>query len=387
MSKPVVLILASYYLPGFRAGGPIRSIANMVEHLHDDFSFKIITGDRDLSSENSFDNLPINQWCNVGLAQVYYCSPERQTVANFSKIINDIRFDVLYINSFFSSNFSIKPLIAIYFKLIDAKAIILAPRGEFSKGALRLKSFKKKWFISFSKLLGLYQDVAWHASSQFEMEDIIKNISAVPDQIFIAPNLSLAVKKIDFNEEKEQTNSILRIVFLSRISPMKNLDFALEVLAAVKENVIFDIYGPAEDKNYWQECQKIIARLPKNISVKFYGAVKPEEVRDTFSKYDLFFFPTRGENFGHVIAESLVVGTPVLISDQTPWKNMEADQLGWEVALQLGKSEFAEIIEKYSLKTHDEREEKRAYIQNVMAKRLMDTTDIEANRQLFLNVI
>jgi glycosyltransferase involved in cell wall biosynthesis len=43
-------------------------------------------------------------------------------------------------------------------------------------------------------------------------------------------------------------------------------------------------------------------------------------VPGVFRQYDLFVFPTRGENFGHVIIESLSVGTPVLLSDRTPWR-------------------------------------------------------------------
>jgi glycosyltransferase involved in cell wall biosynthesis len=46
----------------------------------------------------------------------------------------------------------------------------------------------------------------------------------------------------------------------------------------------------------------------------------PETVSPTFAAYDLFAFPTLGENFGHVIFESLRVGTPVLLSDRTPWR-------------------------------------------------------------------
>lgn len=37
--------------------------------------------------------------------------------------------------------------------------------------------------------------------------------------------------------------------------------------------------------------------------------------------YDLFVFPTLGENFGHVVIESLSAGTPVFMSNTTPWKS------------------------------------------------------------------
>ena len=73
--------------------------------------------------------------------------------------------------------------------------------------------------------------------------------------------------------------------------------------------------------------------------------LKPNEVVGTFSKYDLFLFPSGGENYGHVIAESLSSGTPVLISKNTPWLDLESQNLGWDIDLK-DMDSFVEIIER-----------------------------------------
>ena len=93
-------------------------------------------------------------------------------------------------------------------------------------------------------------------------------------------------------------------------------------------------YGRIVDNSYWDRCKKSLEKLPKNIKASFLGELKKDEVTVTFSKYDLFFFPTGGENYGHVIAESLSVGTPVLISKNTPWFNLESQHLGWDIDLE-----------------------------------------------------
>jgi glycosyltransferase involved in cell wall biosynthesis len=59
--------------------------------------------------------------------------------------------------------------------------------------------------------------------------------------------------------------------------------------------------------------------MPGEVRVTYNGTLEPAEVRTTFASHDLFLFPTLGENFGHVIAESLSASCPVLCSDQTPW--------------------------------------------------------------------
>jgi glycosyltransferase involved in cell wall biosynthesis len=120
-------------------------------------------------------------------------------------------------------------------------------------------------------------------------------------------------------EQRPNRDGTLRIVFISRISPMKNLDGLLRLLATLSRPIRLDIYGPIEDRTYWASCEALIAKLPPHIRVSWKGELEPDAVSTVFGTYDLFAFPTLGENFGHVIFEALRAGTPVLISDQTPW--------------------------------------------------------------------
>jgi glycosyltransferase involved in cell wall biosynthesis len=111
----------------------------------------------------------------------------------------------------------------------------------------------------------------------------------------------------------------VRLVFIGRISAIKNLKLALIALRGLSQPVDFDIYGPVEDAAYWSGCRAVISQLPAATRVAYRGEVAPAEVRRTFADYDAFVFPTLGENFGHVIAESLSASCPVLCSDRTPW--------------------------------------------------------------------
>jgi glycosyltransferase involved in cell wall biosynthesis len=67
--------------------------------------------------------------------------------------------------------------------------------------------------------------------------------------------------------------------------------------------------------------------------VRYEGEIAHERVGQVFAEHDLFLFPTLGENFGHVIAEALLAGCPVLTSDQTPWRNLETLGVGWDIPL------------------------------------------------------
>ena len=252
-----ILCFAGYYLPAYKAGGPIKTILNMVEQLPE-LEFSIVTRDRDLGDNFSFQNIALDKWQKVGNSDVFYLTNAKQLISDVIKIR---KFDVIYLNSFFDFGFSIKIILALKLNRIQPCPVILAPRGEFSVGALAIKPFKKKFYIKLASILGLYKYVTWQASSTLERNDIIAALSVSEENIFIAKDLPS--KMVDFKFDKENIiSSELRVVFISRVSPMKNLDFALKVLSSVKGDVVFDIYGPQEDKIYWAECESLINKLP-----------------------------------------------------------------------------------------------------------------------------
>jgi glycosyltransferase involved in cell wall biosynthesis len=126
---------------------------------------------------------------------------------------------------------------------------------------------------------------------------------------------------------------------------MKNLDFALQVLAQVSIPVTFDIYGNIEDRAYWRHCQRLMEVLPANVVATYMGTVNRESLAQRMTTYDLFFLPTRGENFGHVVLEALQCGLPVLISDRTPWQDLPSKGAGWSLTLANPKA-FVDVIEE-----------------------------------------
>jgi glycosyltransferase involved in cell wall biosynthesis len=384
-TKLKILTSVGYYLPGYKAGGPIRTLANMVDRLGDEFEFKIVTADRDFDDTKSYSGIKLDGWNNVGKAEVFYMSPKGRSFRGFKKIICSTESDIIYLNSFFSPHFTIKPLLLRRLRLIPDKSLILAPRGEFSSGALGLKSLKKRVYLWAAKAFGLYRGVIWQASSEHEEADI-RRWFGKDMPVMVAPDLPPMVHSSDELPPKSgKIEGCLKIVFLSRISRMKNLDGALKMLKGLNGKVQFNIYGPMEDQAYWAECQKIIAGLPGNIDVKYCGSVAHEKVGAVMRVHDIFLFPTLGENFGHVILEALVAGCPVLISDQTPWLDLGKKGVGWD--LPLSKPEmFQEVLKMCVDMDNDEygkwSERARGYGHQV-AK---DDGVIEQNRKLFLSL-
>ena len=330
--KTRILVFIDHYIPGYRFGGPLQSVANLVDHLGDEMNFSIITRDRDLKDPTPYPGIRTEIWQRVGKAQVCYLSPDRLTLRTIARLMRETPQDWVYLNSFHSPRMTVLPLLAMRLGLAPRRPCVLAARGEFSVGALALKARKKQLFRRITALLGLYDPVIWQASSPQEAEDIRREMNPKSANLRAAPNLPRRSSTMPAIHQRSP-DAPLRIAFLSRISPMKNLGFALQVLAQVRAPVVFSIFGPREDAAYWRSCERLIAALPAHIQVEYCGPVEPARVIPVLAPHDLFFLPTLGENYGHVIAEALQAGLPVLLSDQTPWRGLQAKGIGRDLPL------------------------------------------------------
>lgn len=344
--KSKILVLCDYYLPGYKSGGGMRTIVNMVNRLHERYNFWIITRDHDGKSDRQpYKNVSINEWNNVDCAKVFYLSKDKIKISKLRELILRVKPDLLYFNSYFAT-LTIYVLILRKLKLIPNINTIIAPCGELFASALSLKTAKKKGFITFAKLSGLYQKVIWKASSQRE-ENEIKRIKSTGEKVFIVADMppKSILPDFDADSKPRKVSGKARFIFLSRFMRTKNFKFLVENLTGIQGDLIIDVWGPVEDLQYWKECRQIIKKLPSNIKVEAKGSIPYEEVANKLLEYHFFVLPTLGENFGHVFLEALAAGCPLLISDQTPWVNLEEKEIGWEIALD-EPNKWREIINK-----------------------------------------
>lgn len=384
--RRTILTFVQGYLPGFLYGGPVRSVANIVAQLGDEFDFCIVASDRDHLSDTPYKGINADEWNAVGKAKVYYASPRRRSLLSFTRLIRDTPHDLLYLNSAFDPAFSVRPLIARRMHWIDPRPTVVASRGEFSRGALSIKTWKKAPFLALASISDLYRGVVWQASSESERDEILRVLGQNASPIVaVAPDLpSPALDEREPNSPYEKGKR-LQLVFLSRVDRMKNLDFALRILSNVTTDVDFNIFGPRNDPAYWSECEKLIAGLPPNISAKYCGTAQPSDVPLIIGKHDLFLLPTLGENFGHAIWEALSSGTPVVISDRTPWI---ADQAGACTTIPLDDlSAYIAVIERVARMKPAEFRAMRRAARDLAIKFASETGLLERTRDLFRDAL
>ena len=327
-----IIIFADYFYPAYLAGGPIKSLIPIAKILSTSFEIVVITRNVDAYETKEFRNIIPNKISKLNGFDVFYTSD------NFIGLIHRLLFvfklkghRLYYFNSFFSPTFSIIP--KLFIKLLDfvryeKNFFFTCPRGELNLSALKKKKNLKKFIIFLYRLLG-DKRTYYHATNKKEKNDILNLFLSKKQNIILLEPLkefNVLKKRVD-QKKKIKEKGYCKLIFLSRILKIKGLHILLDALLTLKGKCDLDIYGPKDNCDYWNFCNNKIKTLNKikpNLKINYLGSYN-KDVTELLSNYDIFCLPTAGENFGHIIYESLAAGTPVITSDRTPIKANSID--------------------------------------------------------------
>ncbi len=333
MQKKKILIFSDWFYPGYKAGGPIKSLFNLSIALQYQYDVYVFTSDSDITENKSYSKIDTNSWIKPFVnseIKVFYCSKSNLNSKSINNILNEVNPEFVYLNHMWSYWFVLKPLVICFVKFNFIK-VVLCPRGALFESAIHyLNTYvKKRILLAVIQLFSIHKHILFHATSWQEKFTIKKYFGEV--NIILANNLpdlhQPAFSPITKNKGE------LKIVFIARIVEIKNLKILLQNLQLVKSNITLTIAGPIGDKEYWLSCLSVIKKLPHNITVTYVGVIIPIDILPLIQKHHLYCLPTQGENFGHSIFESFLSGRPVLISDQTPWLDLNKKNAGWDINL------------------------------------------------------
>ncbi|RYE48139.1 MAG: glycosyltransferase, partial [Sphingobacteriales bacterium] len=323
-----VFVTIPWFIPAFKAGGPIVSIANMVNELTDEYEFYIYTSNEDLHG------FPIavavtNQWTTYNSYTKVWYAAKKDRSQNLVEQVKLLRPDSLFIVGVFDWHFNIVPM--LYAECNDK---IVSVRGMLHPGALQQKAIKKKIFLQAMKWIGLDKKCSFHATDAAEAR-YIKNILSADVRVHVAANFPRLFPK---QELPVKTQGTLKLISIGIISPMKNYQLVLEALLRVRATVQYDIYGPIKEVVYWERCLETIKSLPANISVAYHPELPAHKVCNKLKGRHVFILPSKSENYGHAIVEALSAGLPVITSRCVPWVGLEECRAGINVEME-GKRE------------------------------------------------
>ena len=302
----------------------MQSLYNLTGVFRGLAQFYILSLDKDIDGTRLGKDFVLNRW-TVGPQgeNIYFVSDIYPWLIN--RLIREIKPNAILLNGIFNANTTIPGLLIGRFRGIKT---VLSPRGMLQGWALRRGKTKKSIFLFLLKLF-LRKNERWHATTTQEKTEI-QTFFGSKQKVFIASNVPRSVTEFSPVPYPDQHHKI-KLVFLSLINSNKNLHMVINKLAAFRDKITLDIYGPVIDADYWIQCQRSIKG---NNGVVYKGPVPPWEVPDILKSYHFFILPTQGENFGHAIFDALASGIPVIVSRLTPWQDLETKGAGFYINLE-----------------------------------------------------
>jgi len=207
------------------------------------------------------------------------------------------------------------------------KKIIISPIGALEPWALKQKSLKKKiaWNLYQKKILNS-ADIL-HATSNIEAENF--KLKKIGKKIV---TISHGIDVLDKDEPKIKKNKNKKLIYFSRIHEKKGLLELVDIWKDLKNkhNWELHIYGPISNIKYYNKIISLIKKNNLSNEIKNLGSIFKNQTKNKiFNDANGFILPSKSENFGISIGESLSFGVPVLTTLQTPWKIINDYKAGY----------------------------------------------------------
>ncbi|MEP6645554.1 MAG: glycosyltransferase [Saprospiraceae bacterium] len=330
-----ILFIIPSYKPAYVYGGPIRSVSALCEALVE-VGHNVNVFTTTANGETELDVIPGNEY-NIDGVNVTYFKRQTKDHSNlsaglFQKVLGNCqRFDIIHIQSWW--NFvAVFSVIACKLKSVQP---LISPRGSLIPYTFGYRNvFLKKWL---HKLIGkrLLENSILHFTSNKEKEDADKYLNK--ERSFIIPNILSLPDRIYGKKQ----DGCLRLVFVGRIDPKKNLELVLKALKSRGNynRISLDIIGDG-DKNYVNKLKQFSGEMT---NVTWRGMLDGELKFKLLSESDLLVLLSHNENYGNVVLEALCQGTPVIISKYVgAGEYVKKNKLGW--VIDLSESEFVETL-------------------------------------------
>ena len=194
------------------------------------------------------------------------------------------------------------------------KPYVITAHGMLDPWCLSHKWWKKLPYYSLLERRNLQRASAVHVTSSFELSGMAKLGFAAKTHV-----IPLSVEVPDRPARNPRDEHVLRLLFFSRLDPIKGLPTLLQALALLRARsgmaVVLKIAGQGCGE-YLSELQAMVKRLKISDNVRFVGFLQGEAKSQVLAEADVFVLPSYHENFSLSTAEAMAAGLPVIVSDQ-----------------------------------------------------------------------
>ncbi|MBD2449093.1 glycosyltransferase [Nostoc sp. FACHB-152] len=330
-------------------GGPSQMVLGLAPALaKEGVEVTILTTDSNGDNGQKPLDVPLNRPIKQDGYEIIYfrCAPFRRYKFSLDLLKwlknHASKYDLAHIHALFSPISSAAAMVCHQQNL----PYILRPLGTLDPADLQKKKQLKKLYVELIERRNLAGAAAIHFTSDQEAKISARFGTKTQDLV-----LPLGVKPTQKNYQSAIRSQlgipedIPLVLFMSRIDPKKGLNLlipALEKLLDKEYKFHFVLAGTnPQDPDYEQKIKSQIENSRLRSHTTITGFVTGELKASLLQAADLFVLPSYYENFGIAVAEAMVAGIPVVISDQVHiWQQVSDSESGW-----VGATDVSALLE------------------------------------------
>ncbi|MGD1858963.1 MAG: hormogonium polysaccharide biosynthesis glycosyltransferase HpsP [Leptolyngbyaceae cyanobacterium] len=320
-------------------GGPSQMVRGFSQALSAaGTEVTIITTDSNGDVDEAPLEVPIGQPVKEDNYTVYYfrCSPFRRYKFSFNLLRwlwnHAQEYDIAHVHALFS------PVSSFAATVLRQRGVpyLMRPLGTLDPADLRKKRQIKKLYAAVLERPNLAGAAAIHFTSEQEAqvsERFGTETSGIVLPLGVTP-LPPAAAAADARDRFAIPRDRPLILFMSRLDPKKGIDLLLPALEILQhEGLDFHLVmcgANPQDREYEQSVHQRVERSELRSHVTFTGFVSGDLKTALLQAADLFVLPSYYENFGISVAEAMLAGLPVVISNQVHiWNTIQHTESGW----------------------------------------------------------
>jgi glycosyltransferase involved in cell wall biosynthesis len=353
-----ILFATHGYKPAFRIGGPIISIAKLAENLVRR-GHKVVVFTSNSNLDEDLD-VPMNQSVMVDGVEVWYFQYRDPIKKYFPFIpyfsqsagyyyIPELRgilaqrireFDIVHTHVPL-----VYPTFAVAKKAIKhGIPVVYHQRGVFSPAYLHYRSLKKRIYISLFEKPIMKKAALLVALTKAEVDSyrglgVNTPCCIIPNGIDVSDYSQQYRGELYLSAEDVITPNNFVILFLARLHEIKGAEFLIDVFLRVFKyfpNARLVIAGP-DEQNLKEALLAKVETADALSKVFMPGMVTGKFKRDLLARSDLFCQPSLAEGFSVGILEAMASSTPVLVTPQCNFPEIESASAGWVVEKDMEK--------------------------------------------------
>lgn len=211
------------------------------------------------------------------------------------------------------------------------KPYVVSAHGMLDDWCMAQGEWKKRLHLTLASGRMLNHARAVHCAAEEEARQVAQRTNAPTRVVALPmdlepfstmPGAALAREKFSLREH------VPTLLFLSRLHPKKGAEYAIDALHHLRlqgADVDLILAGPAQDEEYAAGLRDRVARHGLTEHARFVGMVDGALKISLYQAATALMLPTSQENFGFVLLESLLAGTPVVTTRGVDlWRELEA---------------------------------------------------------------